>query len=387
MKKLSTLLLCALLCLGLAGSTSAVEKDDLFSQDVFISGHGGYHTYRIPALVITSNETLLAFCEGRKRSPSDEGDVDLLLKRSIDGGRRWSEQIVIHEEGGDATITIGNPCPIVERKSRRIHLLFTRNNKRLFYTRSIDDGLTWSAPRELTEILKGFDYPRVRIATGPVHGIQMKNGRLIAPVWVCDRERKHKDENSTKSRYQAGNIYSDDSGDTWQAGSLVPPDLNRLNECTVLERNDGSLIMNMRAHNVGFRAVAASHDNGMTWSTPILDKNLPCPTCQGSIIRLNDKEILFSNPAGGGRKHLTLRLSPDEGKSWTHARTINKELAAYSDMAITKKGEILCLFENGKNKYHEKISIVKVKRNWLTTDEKAQQFPHILYFPEKTKDF
>jgi len=355
-------------------STSAepAAKDRPFFNDVFVSGQDGYHTYRIPALVITANEMLLAFCEGRKRSPSDDGDIDLLLKRSTDGGRTWSRQIVIHEEGGDAPITIGNPCPIIERSSRCIHLLFTRNNKRLFYTKSVDDGLNWSTPKEFTDILKGFNYPLVRIATGPGHGIQIKHGRLVAPVWVCDCEVKNKDKNPTKSRYQAGIIYSDDHGKTWKTGSLVPPKIGWLNEAMVMEKNDGSLLMNIRAHQAGFRAVSLSKDGGATWSSPVLDKNLPCPTCQASLIRLSRSEILFLNPAGGGREDLTLRLSRDEGKTWPYARKINHEFGAYSDMAVTKNGEILCLFENGEQTYHDKISIAEVTREWLTVDEKKQ---------------
>ena len=67
----------------------------LLRQDVFVAGQGGYHTYRIPALIITSNQTLLAFCEGRKNSRSDTGNIDLLLKRSADGGKTWSEPQVV----------------------------------------------------------------------------------------------------------------------------------------------------------------------------------------------------------------------------------------------------------------------------------------------------
>jgi len=356
------------LSFGFTGSFFAGDQADFFRQDVFVSGQDGYHTYRIPALVLSANNTLLAFCEGRKHSASDEGDIDLLLKRSKDGGKTWSEQIVIHEEGGNAPITIGNPCPIVDHDGKRIHLLFTRNNKRLFYTRSMDDGLTWSEPKEFTDILKGFDYPMVRIATGPVHGIQMKNGRLVAPVWVCDRERKDRNKNSTRSSFQSGSIYSDDNGETWKTGSLVPPELNRLNECTIVEKNDGSLHMNARAYYLGFRAVSLSKDGGISWSDPVLDKNLPCPTCQASMIRLSEKEILFLNPTGGGRKHLTLRLSVDEGKTWRYSRKINQELGAYSDIAVAKDGHIYCLFENGTKRYSDRISIVKTTREWLTMD-------------------
>jgi len=354
---------------------SIIQGEDtvIFRRDVFISGQDGYHTYRIPAMVVTNTGTVLAFCEGRKSNAGDVGDIDLLLKRSEDDGRNWSKQMVVHEEGGNAPVTIGNPCPIVEDESDRIHLLFTRNNKRLFYTKSVDDGLTWASPKEFTSILKGFDYPLVRIATGPVHGIQMRNGRLIAPVWVCDRERKDRDENPANNRYQSGIIYSDDQGETWMTGALVRPDLPRLNECTLVEKIDNSLLLNMRAYRAGYRAVVTSTDGGATWLKPVLDKNLPGPTCQGSMIRLDEQAILFLNPASEERENLTLRMSTDEGQNWAYARVVNQSLAAYSDLAVTKNSEILCLFENGTEKYHEKISLVKVSRNWLAGSKKVEE--------------
>ena len=85
--------------------------DPLTKTDVFISGTDGYHTYRIPAIVTTPEGTLLAFCEGRKTSRSDHGDLDLVLRRSTDGGTTWAPMQIVYEEGGDARVTIGNPCP------------------------------------------------------------------------------------------------------------------------------------------------------------------------------------------------------------------------------------------------------------------------------------
>ena len=88
---------------------------------------------------------MLVFVEGRKTHRRDHGDVDLLMKRSEDGGRTWSPQRLIHEEGGDALIRVGNPCPIVERDGKTVHLLFTRNGPDcLFYTRTTDEGESWT---------------------------------------------------------------------------------------------------------------------------------------------------------------------------------------------------------------------------------------------------
>src|SRR5438046_1669441 len=72
---------------------------------VFTAAKEGYHTYRIPALAVTAKRTILAICEGRKTSRADHGDVDLVLKRSTDGGATWTSLDLLYEEGGDAKIT------------------------------------------------------------------------------------------------------------------------------------------------------------------------------------------------------------------------------------------------------------------------------------------
>src|SRR6185369_14914168 len=109
--------------------------DLTFSQepprvDVFTSGSEGYHTYRIPALLVTKKGTLLAICEGRKTGRGDHGDLDLVLKRSTDGGKTWGLLEMIYEEGGQAKVTIGNPCPVVDQDTGVIWLPFNRDNDR-----------------------------------------------------------------------------------------------------------------------------------------------------------------------------------------------------------------------------------------------------------------
>ena len=106
-----------------AATFESVEQG-LTQSDVFISGTEGYHTYRIPAIVITRKGVLLAFCEGRRNSSSDTDDIDLLQKRSIDGGRTWSKQEIIWDNGAN---TCGNPCPVVDQTTGTVWLLLTHN--------------------------------------------------------------------------------------------------------------------------------------------------------------------------------------------------------------------------------------------------------------------
>jgi sialidase-1 len=166
----------------------AVPPGSALETNVFVSGADGYHTYRIPALVVTNNGTVLAFCEGRKSGSGDAGDIDLLVRRSLDDGKTWEGPQIVHEEGGTAGITIGNPCPIVDRKTGTVHLLFCRNNRRAFVTRSTNDGGTWTKPSEISPAARGLPFDWKRLGTGPGHGIQLREGRhegrLVAPIWL-----------------------------------------------------------------------------------------------------------------------------------------------------------------------------------------------------------
>ena len=162
---------------------------------VFRSGEEGYHTFRIPALLATKKGTLLAFCEGRKNSRSDTGDIDLVLKRSGDHGRTWSRLQVVADHGPD---TIGNPCPVQDRKTGTIWLPLTGNpghitqkeilagtgTRTMWMSRSDDDGATWRAPVEITSAVK--DPSWTWCAAGPGNSIQLKRGRLLVP---CDYSR------------------------------------------------------------------------------------------------------------------------------------------------------------------------------------------------------
>ena len=363
----------------------SADEDVVLRKDIFSRKTDGYHTYRIPTMVVTAKGTILVFVEGRKTHRRDHGDVDLLMKRSEDGGRTWSKQVLIHEEGGDALIRVGNPCPIVEKDGKTVHLLFTRNGPGCFFsTRSTDDGSSWEPFTKVSDdpkapeyqkdnFLRGFGESPVGVGAGPVHGIHTSKGRLIAPSYAGFKV-------NGEGRGGSCVIYSDDKGKTWKAGGVIPwvPEF-RHGECTIVERSDGSLLMNMRTsepgkYSFGYRLTSVSKDHGMTWSKPVVDKNLPCPACQASMIRLNEKEILFLNPAvnhNGGfsiwsRKNLTLRVSQDDGRSWPESRVLNEGLAGYSDLAIAKNGNILCLFENGTRDYCEKITFVELKRSWLS---------------------
>jgi len=364
--------------LGQAGVVSAQQSaaKGLEQVDVFLSGQDGYHTYRIPSVIVTNKGTVLAFCEGRKHGRGDSGDIDLLVKRSQDGGRTFGPQQVVWD---DADNTCGNPCPVIDRQSGTIFLLMTHNlgsdteamiaagkskgTRTVWICHSTDDGKTFSKPQNLTDVLKKPDW--TWYATGPGAGIQLRSGRLLIP---CD----HKEAQTHIFRSHV--VYSDDRGKTWKLGGVVGPGTN---ECEAVELADGAVMLNMRNYNRKHqcRAVAISKDGGESFGQIYYDQTLVEPVCQASIRRhswpdANNKGvILFSNPASTSkREKLTVRASFDEGKTWPASKVIHEGPAAYSCIAVSPDGTILCLYERGQQSPYEKITLARFTIQWLSGD-------------------
>jgi sialidase-1 len=345
----------------------AQATEEVTQASVFKAGQAGYHTYRIPALVVTTKGTLLAFCEGRKVGRSDAGDIDLLLKRSLDGGKTWQEQRVLWDDGPN---TCGNPCAVVDSATGTIWLLMTHNRgedtevkivdgtsrgtRTVWVTHSSDDGVTWAKPEEITAAVKPKEW--TWYATGPGVGIQLESGRLVVP---CDHKVA-----GTKER-GSHVILSDDNGKTWKLGGMVGPTCN---ESQVIERSDGSLLLNMRSYQANNRRrVAVSKDGGETFGKPEEDPALVEPACQASLIRYRaEKElVLFSNPASTKREKMSVRLSTDDGRTWTHARRLWDGPAAYSCLAVLPDGTIGCLYERGDKGPYEEIVLAQFRLDWL----------------------
>jgi len=358
-----------ILALGIAFFSSNGTAQEQF--DVFTAGQDGYHTYRIPSAIVTQAGTVLAFCEGRKNGRGDAGDIDLLLKRSSDGGKTWSKQEFIWD---DADNTCGNPCPVIDRDTGTIWLLLTHNlgkdtqaqildgksqsTRTCWVTKSTDDGVTWAKPVEITRDVKRPDW--TWYATGPGVGIQTKSGRLVIP---CDNY-----VTGTKTK-QSHVITSDDHGATWKLGGVVGPNCN---ESQVVELADGHLTLNMRSYEANKRRlVATSSDGGLTWTKPESDAALIEPVCQASILRYSGLRageknvILFSNPASTEREKMTVRASYDEAKTWPVASVLHDGPAAYSCLTVLSDGTIGCLYERGDKSPYEMITFARFPLEWL----------------------
>jgi sialidase-1 len=354
-----------------------LSADTLSTADVFVRNQGGYACYRIPAVIQTHAGTIIAFAEARKNGCSDTGKIDLVIRRSTDGGTTWGAMIKVWTDDDN---TCGNPVPIVDSTTGRIYLLGTWNlgsdhesaiinrtskdTRRVFFLYSDDDGLTWSTPQEITSQVKKADW--TWYATGPCHGIQLQSkkykGRIVVPS-------NHSEAGTKESHSQV--IYSDDCGRTWKLGGISSKEKN---ECSVVELSNGDLMLNMRNYNRKLnktRAYAISKDGGDSWSEVQYASELIEPICQGNIINYTrrgkiTKQLLFSNPAAvDERVKMTVRKSKDNGRSWPYSYLVYAGPSAYSDMVVLSNGSIGLLYESGINDAYEKISFSVIPVNKL----------------------
>ncbi|HEX4792611.1 MAG TPA: sialidase family protein [Humisphaera sp.] len=343
----------------------AVEKSPLFT-----AGEQGYATFRIPGLVITSRGTLLAYCEARRSAKGDWVPIDIMMRRSVDGGKSWSPAKVIAQppadaklEPGAAGITLNNPLAIADSNSRAIHFLYCVNYARCFIMHSDDDGATFSSPVEITATFEKFrpEYNWNVLATGPGHGITLRSGRLLVPIWLSTGGHTHRPS-------AVATVYSDDSGKTWQRGQIIvthTPTTPNPSESAVAEMADGRVMISIRNESFRYRRlVAFSADGATNWSEPKFDDALVEPICEGSLTTVpHDAEtILFANPAnpeaqqgsnvlgaakGKQRINLTVKLSRDMGTTWRASKVIDSGIAGYCDLAADPGGTVYCLYERG----------------------------------------
>ena len=356
-------------CLADAGAIPA-------EQMMFDSGKEGYPRYRIPALIVTKQGTVLAFCEGRKDGGGLTGNIDLVVKRSSDHGKTWSSLKVVSD---DEANTLGNPCPVIDRSTGTIWLPFTRSlgddleseivagtskeRTRVFVSKSDDDGLTWAKPVEITASVKRPEW--TWYGTGPGVGIQLKSGRLLIPSY-------HAVEKT--GIYRSHSIWSDDHGKMWQLGGVVG---DHTSECHVVERKDGSIYLSTRTvRGTELRTIASSQNAGKSWLEPKFDRSLYDSHCQACVIALPKSKPsgkprwLYSHPAGPGRRNMVIRMSHDEGRTWPIGRQLTEGDSQYSSMVLLGDGAIGILFERWRNRNY-RIYFTRFSLDWLTAKTKV----------------
>lgn len=341
---------------------------------VFSNGTDGYLCYRIPAIVNAPDGTLLAFAEGRKTDCGDFGNVDIVLRTSRDQGKTWSPLSVAVDYG---TNQAGNAAPVFDLTDPRypdgrLFLVYNtgvasegdvRNGKAIrevWYVTSTDLGKTWSAPVNITTQVNRPNKPEANpaytfkedwrsYANTPGHALQLSQGRYRGRLFVAANHSAGPPQAQFRD-YSAHGFYSDDHGSSWKLSPTVA--YPGSNESIAAETRDGGILMNMRnqSGDVKSRLLAYSPTAGERWNDVIVSTDLPDPVCQGSMINYKTPSgqpaLLFVNPnSQTKREKLTIRMSQDDGKSWSQGKEIYGGSSAYSDLVIQQNGQVGVLYE------------------------------------------
>ncbi len=351
------------------GLLLATPSQDLQHVDVYTSGQDGYAVYRIPAIETAPDGTILAFAEARKYNAGDPGmdnnEIDLVLKRSKDGGKTWSAMHIIEHAG--ERWSSANAATVVDRNTRRVWVLYLRckpnrdtgtsrpgtDDTQTIARYSDDCGVTWSEPKDLTAVARDMNDPGWTCSViGPGGAIQTRKGRLLFASWKA-------------KPYVPFCLYSDDHGRTWLRGQMVPGSQGG-NECQVIELADGRILMDIRQNDGQNRWISLSNDGGETWSAPRPGAAVTPVAC--GIERFTRKSgrernrIVWTGPKGPARKVLVARVSYDEGETFATERLISDGLAAYSDLALLKDKDLGVLWERDDYRH---ITFTRLSKDFL----------------------
>ncbi|WP_405829119.1 exo-alpha-sialidase [Streptomyces sp. NBC_01176] len=371
-----------------AGAQQAAAPAEFEQQVLFKAAQDpGYACFRIPAVVRTPRGTLLAFAEGRVHDCGDAGDIDIVVKRSTDGGRSWGPLQVVNEGAGD---THGNPAPVVDRETGRVVLAETYNTGRtdgrscdvpcdrtphLQY--SDDDGLSWSQPRDLSDEILPPNW-NSWYATGPVHGIQLTRGRHTGRLVFGVNT-----ETWNGSRVTANNaalITSDDGGDHWGIGAKdswpIADDgtfRQKPSELTLTQRADGAVLVSGREQDgtdLGHRTQTVSRDGGDSFTAPFRAlPDLYAPQVQGSVLRMDDRILLACPGDPDRRRTMMIRSSYDGGRTWDsvdRGTVVTTDWSGYSDLARIDGDTVGLLYEGGAVDARDEIRFARFTEAWLT---------------------
>ena len=327
----------------------------------------GIHTSRIPGLATSKKGTLLAVYDARWDLSRDlQGDIDIALNRSMDGGRTWQPvQIVLDmKEWGGLTEKyngVSDACILVDENTGDIYIaglwmygvldgetgkwvpgmtsdstrwihqwqqkgsqpgFDVKETSQFLITKSTDDGQSWSEPVNITKMAKKKEW--WLYAPAPGNGITLSDGTLLFPTQGRD-----------KTGLPFSNItYSKDGGKTWITSN---PAHSNTTECSTVQLTDGSIMLNMRDNRnrgnaeINGRTIATTNDLGNTWTEHPTSRNaLIEPTCMASLYKHTFEKdgkkqsiLLFCNPESHSRRdHITLKVSFDDGKTWPREKQI-----------------------------------------------------------------
>lgn len=326
--------------------------DPLFpTTDAWLCNRDEYSLYRIPSLCLTPGGRLLAFCEARrsyltrgwewnmmKGTEMLSGELHCAMKTSTDGGRTWSEQMIIPQLKRGVAYEARDPSPLADLVTGEI-FLFTRGP---WMVSSSDEGQTWSAPRSLAGALPG-DWTSLTPGTGN-SAVQLRHGPFKGRLVV-----------SLYGSSVVALVFSDDHGKTWCPGALLAS--NTASEPSLAELSDGRILISPR-HGLGSergRLFLLSEDGGESFSAKRYEPAIPMSN-QGEILAVdalahgaedNLRPIVCCG-AAENKTRLTLMVSLDDGATWPLSQVIDDGSAANLALVALPDGQVGVLYERDK---------------------------------------
>lgn len=365
------LIITSLIALSASVSVYAQEYNHTYttgiksSVDLFnTSMKEGVAAFRIPALVTAKNGSLVAAIDERVTNAGDliyNDDINILIRRSSDNGITWSEmqRVVDFPKGKSAS----DPSMVVDGKTGEIFLFYNfmdlhnaKGEYRLHYVKSKDNGKSWSEPIDITPQITKPEWKKDFMFITSGRGFYTSDNKII-----------HTLVNLQNGLHIFG---SDDHGKSWY---VIDTPIQPADESKIVELYDGRWMVNSRVKAAGMRYVHISDNQGESWKTRA-EKSLPDPACNASLVRYTAKadgydkdRLLFANAAHEKhRMNLAVKISYDNGESWSKEKVIFTGWAAYSSMTILDNGDIALFFE--KDGY-TKNEVVVFSLDWLTDGE------------------
>ncbi|MBY5959295.1 glycoside hydrolase [Membranicola marinus] len=330
-------------------------------HDLFVAAENpDVECYRIPAIVTAPNGDLIAAIDERVPGCADlrgSRDINIVLRRSMDNGDSWTDiQTVVDFPDGKSA---SDPSMIVDEETGEVFMFYNYmdldKEKDVYYlhvVKSSDNGNTWSEPFDITDqITKAEWHNDFKFITSG-RGIQTKDGWLL-----------HTLVNLKNGLHIFG---SKDHGASW---FLIDTPIEVGDESKIIQLDNGDWMINSRVNQGGRRYVHVSDDQGQSWTSRPANQ-LTDPGNNAGIIRYSSKSagddqnrLLFCNTnSEKGRKNLTIRISYDEGKTWSDGKVIYPGSAAYSSITILENGEIGVFFERDD---YSRNTFVKFPIEWV----------------------
>ncbi len=329
-------------------------------------------------LVITSPESprtgegsMLELADGRImfvytdfRGGEDNARASIVKRLSDDAGATWSEpEVIIADEGRENVMSTS----LIRLQSGEILLAYLRKDSRsechICLRRSEDEGSTWSEPIVCNARVSYF------VIVNDCF-LQLSDGRLVLPFEVCEEVWV------PNERIEAGCLYSDDDGHTWQMSNTIYAPKRGAMEARVVELGDGRLWMLMRTDQ-GVIYEAYSSDRGESWGEPA-PTAIESPQSPFVFTRIPSTGdiLLVRNPVAnmtqgthqGYRTPLSACISDDDGLTWKHEKLLEANTAhtyCYLSVCFVDDIAVFSYYVGSPEQPLESLRIARVPVSWF----------------------